>query len=300
MINVVLCGTGSLSSMQSLPDVASLRHGWANDFWGPDWTWTWRRTPHTCTAPGVPRTRAAAIVKNLVILKPTLAHGPFVALLLFLLIVHTRTGRDKRRWRPIKRRGHKHVFFPLPMLRIRIRRIRVFSGLPDPDPLIRGKDPDPPTVFWLLYDFSSSKNYVNVASKSTYGSKQKELRKNNNFFLPYWKSLTRTAGSGAGSESDSQRYGSADPDTYQNVTDPQHQGFGSGSVSGSGSAWIRINLSCWIRIRIQIADPDPDPGGQKWPTKMEKSTEFSYSEVLDVLFWGLKASPVAWASFMEA
>jgi hypothetical protein len=36
---------------------------------------------------------------------------------------------------------------------------------------------------------------------------------------------------------------------------------------------IRINLSCWIRIRIQIADPDP--GGQKWPTKIEKSPEFS-------------------------
>jgi hypothetical protein len=55
------------------------------------------------------------------------------------------------------------------------------------------------------------------------------------------------------------------------------QGFGSGSVSGSGSAWIRINLSFWIRIRIriQIADPDPDPGGQKLPTKIEKSPEFS-------------------------
>ncbi len=76
------------------------------------------------------------------------------------------------------------------------------------------------------------------------------------------------------------------------------QGFGS----GSGSAWIRINLSCWIRIliRIQIADPDPDPGGLKCPTKIEKSIEFSCFEVLDFLFWGLKASPVAWASFMEA
>jgi hypothetical protein len=43
-------------------------------------------------------------------------------------------------------------------------------------------------------------------------------------------------------------------------------------------------LSCWIRIRIHIADPDPDPGGQKLPTKIEKSTEFSCFEVLDVLF----------------
>ncbi len=63
---------------------------------------------------------------------------------------------------------------------------------------------------------------------------------------------------------------------------------------------IRINLSCWIRIRIHIADPDPDPGGQKLSTKIEKSTEFSCFEVLDVLFWGLKASPVTWASFIEA
>ncbi len=28
-------------------------------------------------------------------------------------------------------------------IRIRIRRIRMFLGLPDPDPLVRGTDPDP-------------------------------------------------------------------------------------------------------------------------------------------------------------
>ncbi len=38
----------------------------------------------------------------------------------------------------------------------------------------------------------------------------------------------------------------------------------------------------WIRIRIRIQDPDP--GGQKWPTKIEKSEEISSFEVLDVLF----------------
>ncbi len=68
--------------------------------------------------------------------------------------------------------------------RIRIRRIRMFLGLldPDPDPLVQGSDPDPsiksiknskknlnPSVLWLLYDFYLS-----------------------------------------------------DPDPYQNVTDPQH------------------------------------------------------------------------------
>jgi hypothetical protein len=36
------------------------------------------------------------------------------------------------------------------------------------------------------------------------------------------------------------------------------------------------------------------------PHKNRKSTEFSCFEELDVLFWGLKASHVAWASFMEA
>ncbi len=39
---------------------------------------------------------------------------------------------------------------------------------------------------------------------------------------------------------------------------------------------------------------DADPGGQKWPTKIEKSEEISCFEVLDVLFWGLKASQFSW------
>jgi hypothetical protein len=55
----------------------------------------------------------------------------------------------------------------------------------------------------------------------------------------------------------------------------------AGKIS-SCESWIRINLSFWIRIRIQIADPDP--GGQKLPQKIEKRTEFSSFEVLDVLF----------------
>jgi hypothetical protein len=54
-------------------------------------------------------------------------------------------------------------------------------GLPDPDALVRGTDPAPDPYLYLqaemerktcispvlrlLYDFSSSKNYVNVASK---------------------------------------------------------------------------------------------------------------------------------------
>ncbi len=45
-----------------------------------------------------------------------------------------------------------------------------------------------------------------------------------NFLLMSWRSLTKIVGSGfaSGSESVSQRYGSADPDSCQNFIDPQH------------------------------------------------------------------------------
>ncbi len=61
----------------------------------------------------------------------------------------------------------------------------MFLGLPDPDPLVRGMDPDPdPSIilqkkknldsfyFVTLFDFLSLKNDVNVPSKS---NKQKKL-----------------------------------------------------------------------------------------------------------------------------
>ena len=59
--------------------------------------------------------------------------------------------------------------------------------------------------------------------------------------------------------------------------------------------WIRIRIRSVLNrvpgsgfaIRIRISDP----GGQKWPTKIEKSEWTSFFEVLDFLFWGLKASP---------
>ncbi len=60
--------------------------------------------------------------------------------------------------------------------------------------------------------------------------------------------------------------------------------------------WIRIQSSQWIRIR----NLDPDPRGQQLDTKIEKSEEISCFEVLDVLFCGQKASPVAWMFFIEA
>jgi hypothetical protein len=48
-----------------------------------------------------------------------------------------------------------------------------------------------------------------------------------------------------------------------------------------------------------VVDVAPVPGGWKWPTKIEKSLKLSRFEVLDVHFWGLKASPAAKTSFME-
>jgi hypothetical protein len=49
----------------------------------------------------------------------------------------------------------------------------MFLGLPDPDPLLRGMDPDP--AMDPDPDFLSLKNYVNVPSKS---NKQKNCVKN--------------------------------------------------------------------------------------------------------------------------
>jgi hypothetical protein len=62
----------------------------------------------------------------------------------------------------------------------------MFLGLPDPDPLVRGMDPDPSIImqkyrskknldsyhFVTLFDFLSLKNDANIASKS---NKQKKL-----------------------------------------------------------------------------------------------------------------------------
>ncbi len=58
---------------------------------------------------------------------------------------------------------------------------------------------------------------------------------------------------------------------------------------GSGSARIRINFNCRIRIRER-----------KMTHKYRKNKEFSCFEVLNVLFCGLKDSPVACSFFMEA
>jgi hypothetical protein len=46
---------------------------------------------------------------------------------------------------------------------------------------------------------------------------------------------------------------------------------------------------------------NPDPGEQKWSRKIKKKPgRYLWFLALDVIFSGLKASPVAWTSFMEA
>ncbi len=66
------------------------------------------------------------------------------------------------------------------VLRIRICRVRMFSGLPDPDPLVQSTDPEPSIIkqqkiksSWLLLfcysfvTFNLLKNMKNAASKSS-------------------------------------------------------------------------------------------------------------------------------------
>ncbi len=82
---------------------------------------------------------------------------------------------------------------------------------------------------------------------------------------------------------------------------PFYQGFGSGfvldpQVSGSNA---NPESGSVFAIRIRIRNPDLDPGGQKWQNKNRKKKKNSCFEVLDVLFWELKASSVTWTSFME-
>jgi hypothetical protein len=71
------------------------------------------------------------------------------------------------------------------------------------------------------------------------------------------------------------------------------------NLCGSGSGFARI------RIHFGRLDPDPGPhweygsgSGSRRAIMNHKSEENSSFEVLDVLFRGMKTSPVAWTSFM--
>ncbi len=114
----------------------------------------------------------------------------------------------------------------LPVLGIRIR-IRMFLGLQDPDPLVRGPDPDPdPSLFSLMClaewnDACKIKNLTqNLNKKFNFfdwrlcvcGQVKRKKYEKKYFSLVSLKSRNKWVGSGVGSGSISQRYGSGDPD----------------------------------------------------------------------------------------
>jgi hypothetical protein len=67
--------------------------------------------------------------------------------------------------------------------------------------------------------YLSLKTYVNVPID---GNRQNKLGGKNYFWLASWKSMTKRAGSGAGSVNQVYRAQDPDPDSYKNVTDPEH------------------------------------------------------------------------------
>jgi hypothetical protein len=71
-------------------------------------------------------------------------------------------------------------------------------------------------VLWPFHDLLSLKNYVIVPSKS---NKQENLEKKKKFCCHLKGHLLKESGAWSGSVSP--WYGSADPDPYQNVTDPE-------------------------------------------------------------------------------
>ncbi len=152
------------------------------------------------------------------------------------------------------------------MIRIRIRMIRMFLGLLDPHPIhilfVRIRIRILPsstikkwrktlisTVLWLLYDFLSLKNDVNVPSK----------RNKHNNLLASWRSLTKRTGSTSGSVS--HKYGtdplpvrtkmSRIPNTATNICE-KYVVLDPGSwmsfqyFSGTGNDFYDLYSFCWI------------------------------------------------------
>jgi hypothetical protein len=64
----------------------------------------------------------------------------------------------------------------------------------------------------------------------------------------------------------------------------------SKNIDGHWYIIVHIQVVLWIR---------PDPGGKNGTEKYKKWRNVMF-EVLDVLFWGLKDSPVPWTSLMKA
>ncbi len=163
------------------------------------------------------------------------------------------------------------------MLRIRIR---MCLSLLDPDPevwiwiwirilLLSSKNSKKtmiPTVLWLLFDFLSLKNDVNVPSNS---NKQKNFFLNE-FFVGVLKVNDVIARSGCSS----QRHGSADPDPdldpHQNVVDPQHcSGFVTFYSSGCWRCCLCLSSPASSlsspTLSTMVSSLSPSCGSWAWP-----------------------------------
>ncbi len=98
---------------------------------------------------------------------------------------------------------------------------------------------------WLLNEFLSLKNNVNAPSES-----DKQTKTWRNFFLlTSWRSMTKIVGSGSASGSVSQRYGSADPDTYKYFMDPQHWIQQCRLVCEKSLSLVGFGMSCLLSLR---------------------------------------------------
>ena len=104
--------------------------------------------------------------------------------------------------------------------------------------------------FLTFYEFISLKNDVNIALKS-YKQRTFKTKK---------RSLTKIARSGSGSVS--QRYGFANPDPYQNVTDPQH--------------WILL-CDCLVAGREERVEEREDEGGYSLFLQVEAAVQQQHS-----------------------
>ncbi len=124
-------------------------------------------------------------------------------------------------------------------IRNRVCRIRMFLGLLDPDPLVRGTDPDPaldlaldptpdPYLVLINADWNNAckiKCFKKIFEKNKFfclkmiclWASNKKNMKTNFFLFASLKSTNKVVGSGVGSIS--QRYGSGDPDLDP---DPHH------------------------------------------------------------------------------
>jgi hypothetical protein len=74
------------------------------------------------------------------------------------------------------------------------------------------------------------------------------------FFVGLLWSLTKRAGS------ISQRHGFADPDPYQNVTDPQHSFFVSVFKVTDEKSRIRIHITDFLHIHVYAGGDGVQPG----------------------------------------